>query len=94
MFDVDINVFPNLNSGKVRKFQGFGNLCIGICIDDRPISGNPYFPLLITNPLPAKKNVSIESIHANSTGQNAFLVKTGPADQLCAQLQTGPHKLT
>jgi hypothetical protein len=23
-----INVFPNLNSGKMRKFQGFGNLCV------------------------------------------------------------------
>jgi hypothetical protein len=21
-------MFPNLNSGKVRKFQGFGNLCV------------------------------------------------------------------
>jgi hypothetical protein len=34
-----INVFPNLNSGKVRKFQGFGNL---LC----PVAAQKVAPLI------------------------------------------------
>jgi hypothetical protein len=72
-----INVFPNLNSGKVRKFQGFGNLCILRSLK----SGNPYFSFSKTNsPSRTEKEVSVESINADSTGQNAFQVKTGLID--------------
>jgi hypothetical protein len=71
-------VFPNLNSGKVRKFQGFGNLCVWCS----PSSNNPYFFFSKTNsPARTEKKVPVESINADSTGQNAFLVKTGLADK-------------
>jgi hypothetical protein len=57
MFDDGINVFPNLNSGKMQKFQGFGNLCVRW----QPKSGNPYFPFSKTNsPIPHAKEVSVE----------------------------------
>jgi hypothetical protein len=47
-----------------------------------PISGNPYFSFSKTNsPSRTEKEVSVESINADSTGQNAFLVKIGRADK-------------
>jgi hypothetical protein len=73
-----INVFPNLNSGKMRKFQGFGNLCIR----RQPKSGNPcFFFSKTSSPARVEKEASVESIYADSTGQNAFLVKIGPANK-------------
>jgi hypothetical protein len=53
-----INVFPNLNSGKVRKFQGFGNLCIWW----QPKQWQPSFLFLKNqSPIPPEKEVSVES---------------------------------
>jgi hypothetical protein len=53
-------VFPNLNSGKVRKFQGFGNLCVFVSGGSLK-SGNPHFSFSKTNP-PSRpeKEVSVE----------------------------------
>jgi hypothetical protein len=45
-----------------------------------PKSDNPYASISKTNsPSRPEKEVSVESINADSTGQNAFPVKTGPA---------------
>jgi hypothetical protein len=47
-----------------------------------PISGNPYFSFSKTNsPSRTEKEVSVESINADSTGQYAFQVKTGLANK-------------
>jgi hypothetical protein len=47
-----------------------------------PISGNPYFFYLKTNsPSRTEKEVSVESINADSTGQKAFQVETGLANK-------------
>jgi hypothetical protein len=47
-----------------------------------PKSGNPYFSFSKTNsPSRPEKEVSVESINADSTGQNAFLVKIGLANK-------------
>jgi hypothetical protein len=58
-----------------------------------PKSGNPYFSFSKTNSPARPEKVFVERINADSTGQNAFLVKTGLADKRCAQLQTRTQKL-
>jgi hypothetical protein len=47
-----------------------------------PSSNNPYFFFSKTNsPACTKNEASVENINADSTGQNAFLVKIGLANK-------------
>jgi hypothetical protein len=54
-------MFPNLNSGKVRKFQGFGNLCVWwFVFGGNPNSGNLCFFSKFDSPSRTEKEVSVE----------------------------------
>jgi hypothetical protein len=62
--------------------------------DDSLKSGNSYSFFSKTNSPPrTEKEVSVESLNADLTGQIAFLAKTGLADKRCAQLQTRTQEL-